>query len=148
MRLCARTGCSHAAVATVGFDTERALVCIDRIGATRGRAAGDVCEHHAGTLSAPRGWQVLDLREDAPALLRDRDVRSDRNPPAIDRSAARVVRPVRVPTPHVQSHELPFATSAPAASTSWSPHFDRDDDVGGLLRAHTPLLARAFGFDG
>ncbi len=28
---------------------------------------------------------------------------------------------------------------------AWSPHFDQSDDLGGLLRASSPLLSRAFG---
>jgi Protein of unknown function (DUF3499) len=33
----------------------------------------------------------------------------------------------------------------PPAEARWEPHFDPDDDLGGLLDATTPLLARAFG---
>ncbi len=33
----------------------------------------------------------------------------------------------------------------PPPEEHWEPHFDPDDDLGGLLNAATPLLARAFG---
>ena len=40
----------------------------------------------------------------------------------------------------------PAVEEAPAAPTVlWTPDFDDTDDLSGLLRADSPLLARAFG---
>jgi len=41
--------------------------------------------------------------------------------------------------------ELASVRPAEAAAEPWSPSFDVSDDLGGLLDASTPLLARAFG---
>ena len=52
------------AAATFTFDSEELTVWLDvpREGAAR---AGDLCDRHARTLTAPRGWRVDDRRNGA-----------------------------------------------------------------------------------
>ncbi len=62
--------------------------------------------------------------------------------PAI-RSAAPVADNVAEP-PHMPGAQAVLDPDETKA-IPWSPHFDQTDDLGGLLRAESPLLARAFG---
>ena len=64
-------------------------------------------------------------------------------PLLVDRQAGPTapVAPVAPVAASVDEYVDPDETKAVA----WSPHFDQTDDLGGLLRAESPLLARAFG---
>ncbi len=136
--------------------------------------SGMVCRRHGDSMSAPRGWTLDDRRGDAATLfasLPDSGVVAPSEPRRSPRPR-RLPRPVDLtgelpfglfddpPTP-----EPPMATAGrpviPTASApvpapdyidpdetkaiAWSPHFDQSDDLGGLLRAESPLLAHAFG---
>lgn len=48
------------------------------------------------------------------------------------------------PQSPAQSQPESVAPSSRVDAESWSPRFDRDDDLDGLLDAKTPLLGRAF----
>jgi hypothetical protein len=126
-RQCARSGCSAVATTTFTFDSREQTVWLDapRDGAAR---AGELCTRHARSLSAPRGWQIVDRREGAPLAAAARAG----DPP----SPARLV-PDRTPAPP--------AVVPPGATAAWHPRFERGDTLDGVLDATTPLLARAFG---
>ncbi len=44
-----------------------------------------------------------------------------------------------------RDRDEPYLDPDETKAIAWSPHFDQTDDLGGLLRAESPLLARAFG---
>ena len=125
-------------------------------------------------MSAPRGWTLDDRRGDAATLfgsLPDAAVVAVAEPRRTQR-ARRMPRPVDL-TGELQFglvDDPPVPESGPAVvdravvsiapiagsvaeyldpdetkAIAWSPHFDQTDDLGGLLRAESPLLARAFG---
>jgi hypothetical protein len=114
-RQCARPGCSAVATATFTFDSAQQTVWLDTAG-NDGARAGELCTRHARVLAPPRGWHVVDRREDASAAA----------------------APAETSTP------APSATAPPAEPAAWHPRFDRGDTLGGILDAATPLLSRAF----
>ena len=61
-RHCSRTGCSESAAVTLTYQYAHAQVWLDHLIADRDPHAYDLCLRHAGRLTAPRGWQVLDRR--------------------------------------------------------------------------------------
>jgi hypothetical protein len=140
-RRCERPGCGEAASVSYGFDPERSTVWLEVLGPA-GPAAGALCRRHADAMVLPRGWWLQDRRSDA-ALF---------TAPERDAPAA-VYRPHRRRRPPAEPSALPLdeATTAepstgapPAPEASWAPDFNAADDLGGLLAATTPLLARAF----
>jgi hypothetical protein len=129
-RQCARPGCSAVATTTFTFDSQAQTVFLDapREGGAR---AGELCARHARALSPPRGWHIVDRRG------------------TIDAGAApaRASEPAPSPRVLVPAPLAPAPTPsapAPTASEQWYPRFERGDTLGGVLDAHTPLLARAF----
>ena len=70
IRQCSRTGCSDRAAVTLTYQYAHAQVWLDGLSAERDPHAYDLCGRHAGRLTAPQGWQVLDRREPArPELI-------------------------------------------------------------------------------
>lgn len=61
-RLCSRTGCSEHAAATLTYVYGDAQVWLDPLSAEREPHAYDLCARHAGRVTAPRGWHVVDRR--------------------------------------------------------------------------------------
>lgn len=61
-RQCSRTGCSEAAAVTLTYQYAHAQVWLDDLAGERDPHAYDLCDRHAGRLTAPRGWQVRDRR--------------------------------------------------------------------------------------
>lgn len=110
---------------------------------------GLLCRRHADTMVVPVGWTLDDRREPTPRLFR---------PPSGPSAAARdstgpVRRPRRstVDTPELFEASVDAEAGAslgaapgPPDDVSWTPRFDPDDDLGGLLDADSPLLSRAF----
>jgi len=79
MTLCARPGCSGAAVATFVFDSTACIVWIDDLGDDRPAGfGGRLCRRHADALSPPRGWRVDDRRVAVPPPPRPAPVASAR----------------------------------------------------------------------
>jgi len=111
---------------------------------------GVLCRRHADTMVVPRGWTLDDLREP--------DLRLFRPPPPAPEPAAGVPLrrrrpaaattaeqlPLEGPTPKDRPTDPEVEPSADPVATPWSPNFDDADDLGGLLAARSPLLARAF----
>ncbi|MDW3216463.1 MAG: DUF3499 family protein [Ilumatobacteraceae bacterium] len=61
-RQCSRTGCSETAAVTLTYQYAHAQVWLDHLSPERDPHAYDLCARHAGRLTAPQGWQVLDRR--------------------------------------------------------------------------------------
>lgn len=69
-RLCSRTGCSEAASTTLSYQYAQAQVWLDNLTEDRDPHDYDLCERHAGRLTAPQGWTVFDRRlRPTPSLL-------------------------------------------------------------------------------
>lgn len=116
---------------------------------------GVLCRRHADAMRVPRGWTLDDRREPVPRLFRP--PAAEPAPPVANtrRRRAPVVegveqleldgtQPEGIARPELaESIEQPIEepTEEPAA---WTPAFDVDDDLGGLLEVSSPLLARAF----
>jgi len=66
-RQCTRTGCSETAEVTLSYQYGQAQVWLDPLTAERDPHLYDLCVRHAGRLTAPQGWQVIDRR--APVSL-------------------------------------------------------------------------------
>jgi hypothetical protein len=125
---------------------------------------GVLCQRHADSMVVPRGWTLDDLR--------DPDLHLFRPPASQDRERSRRARSRTSTRP--ASEQLEFnvgagdelvgdahvvsagaqlkpgiedESSVPLPEPSpepWTPTFDDDDDLDGLLTARSPLLARAF----
>lgn len=159
-RLCSRPACSLRATAVFGFDPDERVVWLGPLDAPK--RAGDLCERHARAMVPPHGW-TLDDRRPKPAAPAPAPAPESAAPAATAPDASPIAtrssgkRPTReradVPLPFDEVSDAPPAgvdlpTAAPEARhdpvTSWTPRFDPDDDLGGLLDAKTPLLSRAF----
>lgn len=138
---------------TYGFDAEHLMVWIDAFDAVAAGRDGVLCRRHADAMVVPLGWMLDDRREPAPRLFK-----------APSKPTPAVVRQRRSSSRHrddteqlelvVESRlETVDADPDPADDDRpidvevlpWKPMFDHRDDLGGLLEAHSPLLARAFG---
>jgi hypothetical protein len=114
-RQCARFGCSAIAIATFTFDSETRTVWLDTPLDGNARA-GELCARHARSLTPPRGWQL-----------------EDRRPERVD------------PIERVDASPSNRAARAPAPQLAAGPvGGELEDELRGLLDAHSPLLARAF----
>ncbi len=170
-RLCERPGCSAAASVAYGFEAAQALVWLATFEPELGDAirAGALCRRHADSLTPPRGWWLDDRRELRPKLFHLPSEAATDEPPE---AASPRARPRRT-RPEDTTEELPFpllddegaparpgdddtqptvgpdpsaaASADDTPGTPWTPVFDRDDDLGGVLDARSPLLSRAFG---
>ena len=86
----------------------------------------------------PRGWWLQDRRSDAALFTAPQP-----DPPAAVYRPRRRRRAPAEPAPLPLDEGTSGAAAAPP-DASWVPEFDAGDDLGGLLAATTPLLARAF----
>ena len=142
-RRCERPGCSASAAVAYGFEAERSHVWLEAVteDAAATVNAGVLCRRHADALRPPRGWFLDDRRELTPRLFRPPDeetpapkARRERRAKSVDTTEELPFGPfVDVPDPD-ETEALP-----------WTPVFDQNDDLGGLLAARGPLLSRAFG---
>jgi hypothetical protein len=152
-RLCERPGCSERGAVAYGFDPDRLLVWLAAFDPDAERPrAGVLCKRHADSLVVPVGWTLDDRREPTPPLFRaPRTTRRKRQPRRTPAAATRkaATRAEELPlnaegrTVAELSGTEPDDPDAPVAMP-WMPVYDADDDLDGLLRANSPLLARAF----
>lgn len=63
-RRCTRAGCSGTAVATLTYDYSDSVAVLGPLAIQAEPHTYDLCEQHAGRLSAPRGWNVVRLAPD------------------------------------------------------------------------------------
>jgi hypothetical protein len=128
---------------------------------------GALCRRHADSMVVPRNWTLDDLRDPdlhlfrppAPAPAerpgRRRRPASGAEPgqqlelgvePVTSTITARPSPPADVArvAPPVESVPLDAGSGEPAPAAPWTPSFDVEDDLDGLLAAQSPLLARAF----
>jgi hypothetical protein len=105
--------------------------------------AGVLCRRHADSMVVPRGWVLDDRRELTPRLFRPTADQTG----GLERPRRRSSRPAR-PASAVQLELVDDAVPDPPNQLhhggEWSPEFDVDDDLDGLLEVRSPLLARAF----
>lgn len=169
-RLCSRPACSLVATAVFGFDPDEQIVWLAPLDAPK--RVGDLCERHARAMVPPHGWTLDDRRPQTPAPALEATpsppgapVAAAPKPPGTRRvkGSAPKERPAKgrhdVPLPFEATDgaaeggteqsgaaDPPFEGGEvpPERAASWTPRFDPDDDLGGLLDAKTPLLSRAF----
>lgn len=145
---------------TYGFDAEHLMVWIDAYDRVATGRDGVLCRRHADAMVVPLGWMLDDRRDPVPRLFR-----------APAETSTTATRARRVATRHRDDTEqLQLVVEASATETDvgaesaesaviddkppdvevlpWKPMFDHSDDLGGLLEARGPLLARAFGGKG
>ncbi len=139
---------------TYGFDAEHLMVWIDSYDRVATGLAGVLCRRHADAMVVPLGWMLDDRRDPVPRLFRspaqptitvprhrrtsghhrDDTLQLDLG---VDRGVGEPAtsdEPIDADPGLVENDVLP-----------WKPAFDQTDDLGGLLEARGPLLARAFG---
>jgi hypothetical protein len=153
-RLCERPGCSERGAVAYGFDADRLLVWLASFDPDAERTrAGVLCKRHADSMVVPLGWTLDDTREPKPPLFQaPRTTRRKRQPRRQPAAAPRspVARADELPLQTEPGHTVAELSGAepddPDATVAlpWMPVFDVRDDLDGLLRADSPLLARAF----
>jgi hypothetical protein len=166
-KLCERPGCSDVAAMAYGFDADRLLVWLaPREPDGDPLRAGSLCKRHADAMVVPIGWTLDDRRETTPRLFRP-GAATDTPESARKRRSRAKPTPEPVPVVEAPVSQPTLAEPAPepdeartvAAVTGeqladddpdathaipWIPTFDATDDLGGVLAARSPLLARAF----
>lgn len=173
-RLCERPGCSDVASVAYGMRPEDLVFWLDRLDAAALDGGGVLCRRHADSMVVPRSWTLDDLRDPDLHLFRPPAASETSRPRrrssaargADDVEAEQLALGVEAPDdtdsddsdsddPARQIDQVDQAQRAGAAdvvdgmapeesSDHWSPNFDAGDDLGGLLSARSPLLARAF----
>jgi hypothetical protein len=141
-----------------GVEHEHLLVWLDLSERVEDGRGGMLCRRHADTMVVPVGWTLDDRREPMPQLFRAprgaAPVVADA--PRRRRAAAPVTAVQLDLTDQLERPDLSERSDVddvpPAGDgggtgtddTGWMPVFDQHDDLDGLLRPQTPLLARAF----
>jgi hypothetical protein len=163
-RLCERPGCSEVASVAYGMRPEDLVFWLDALSPSEGADGSDpsgrgaLCRRHADSMVVPRNWTLDDLRDPDLHLFRPPSVeraargtgrsRSSTREPSGEQLALGVdpdpVEPAAVEPAPVEPAVVEPAAVEPASDAPWTPSFDAADDLGGLLAARSPLLARAF----
>ena len=141
-RLCERPGCSQPAEVIYGIDADHLTVWIAPFDGAVAYRAGVLCRRHADAMVVPLGWMLDDRREAEPRLFKSRESPSPARPRA-KRSRHRGSRDETGQLELTPTESQPVTERV--AEEPWRPVFDQSDDLDGLLRARSPLLARAFG---
>lgn len=114
-----------------------------------------LCRRHADAMVVPRGWTLDDRREETPRLFKPRALpdKPSSTSKRSGRKAATGDAPVveqlvldgtgEIPRPSAEATHDDDTVEQPG-ETPWSPAFDHEDDLNGLLQVDSPLLARAF----
>ncbi len=68
-RHCARPGCHGLASSTLSYDYGELTVWLETLAAEAHPMTHDLCDHHADSLSVPKGWDLLDRRSVTPLPL-------------------------------------------------------------------------------
>lgn len=72
-RQCTRTGCSTRAIATLTYAYADSTAVVGPLALRAEPGSYDLCEEHAGTLSPPRGWELIRLPLDPDPTGHDTD---------------------------------------------------------------------------
>ncbi|WP_285659508.1 DUF3499 domain-containing protein [Actinomycetospora sp. NBRC 106375] len=67
VRKCSRTGCGHAAVATLTYVYSDSTAVVGPLATSAEPHSYDLCERHAVRLTAPRGWEVVRYEGEFPS---------------------------------------------------------------------------------
>lgn len=95
-----------------------------------------LCRRHADSLVVPKGWTIDDNREKKQRLFSSPATTVRTADTALSRRGYRQKSSQVDP----ELFDLQETKAMP-----WTPHFDRNGDLGGTLRARGRLLGRAFG---
>ncbi|HEX6209026.1 MAG TPA: DUF3499 family protein [Actinomycetota bacterium] len=68
MRRCAKMRCEEVAAASVAVRYSDRTAIVEPLSAERDPNLLDLCEPHASSLTAPRGWRLVDQRPGAMEL--------------------------------------------------------------------------------
>ncbi len=153
-RLCERPGCSEPASVAYGMRAEDLIFWLDHLlESTTSNDAGALCRRHADSMVVPRNWTLDDQRDPDLHLFRPPEGtgpsrRGARRGRATGSAAEQLELGVDgddPPTTDVADDTIDGEdVASDDAVEPWSPSFDSSDDLGGLLAARSPLLARAF----
>ena len=154
---CERPGCSGPAEVLYGFDPVQLLVWLEKGPMPDGSRANALCRRHADALAVPKGWSIDDRRESAPRLF---SAPAKEKVVNIAPARGKKLKNARAPKPESfddvevsvvaseSSKRHPAATDlAETKAITWTPQFDKKDDLGGVLRPRGRLMSRAFGLD-
>ncbi|MGI9645298.1 MAG: hypothetical protein ACR2O6_08330 [Ilumatobacteraceae bacterium] len=161
-RLCERPGCSDPASVAYGMRPADLVFWLDLVNHVDGASHGVLCRRHADSMVVPRNWTLDDMRDpdlhlfrppaptaDAPASRRRPTARSGSEQLELGIDGSAPEAPADEVEVEVEMAEPVVAAGGDAAdedpAETWTPSFDVDDDLDGLLAARSPLLARAFG---
>ncbi len=154
---CERPGCSGPAEVLYGFNPGQLLVWLGKGPIPKGSRANALCCRHADALTVPKGWSIDDRREAAPRLFS-----APAKAKVVDIAPARGKKPKNLPAPKPESFDDVKVSVVAAEQTrrhpadaelaetkaiAWTPQFDKEDDLGGVLRPRGRLMSRAFGLD-
>lgn len=152
-RLCERPGCSEVGAVAYGMMPEHLLFWIAPLADAPVDEPGVLCGRHADAMVVPRGWTLDDRREGALRLFKPRAEPSPApsTPRRVRRKAGSddeheqlvIDGTGEIERPAVPTDDEPDDAGGDATGP-WSPAFDQDDDLDGLLEVRSPLLARAF----
>jgi hypothetical protein len=168
-QLCERPGCSEVASVAYGMRPEDLVFWLDVLSPSEGADGSDpsgrgaLCRRHADSMVVPRNWMLDDLRDPDLHLFRPPSVEPAERRAGRSRSTTRgssgeqlalgvdpdpvdqiPIASEAVETAAVEPAVVEPAAVEPAPDVPWTPSFDADDDLDGLLAARSPLLARAF----
>jgi hypothetical protein len=73
LRRCSRTACGRPAVATLTYVYADSTAVVGPLATYAEPHSYDLCEEHAGRLTAPLGWEVVRLDGDASAMVPNSD---------------------------------------------------------------------------
>lgn len=63
-RQCTKTACTRAAVATLTYVYADSTVVVGQLSVESEPHCYDLCAHHAGRFTAPRGWDVVHIQQE------------------------------------------------------------------------------------
>jgi hypothetical protein len=128
---------------------EDLIFWLDRLQDEATSLGGVLCQRHADSMVVPRNWTLDDLRDPdlhlfrPPAAAEGDPKQSRRGSAHADDTGEQLALGVEAAV--ISDVEQADETSdVDAADDTWTPAFDVDDDLDGLLAARSPLLARAF----
>jgi hypothetical protein len=73
LRRCSRTACGRSAVATLTYVYADSTAVVGPLATYAEPHSYDLCEQHAGGLTAPRGWEVVRLDVDPAGVMPNSD---------------------------------------------------------------------------